>query len=100
MTSREDMTLSDRVQAEVDKHGGWKNTLDYIARLEAALRSVQPVSEAVVTDAMVEAYCDAVHAYLGNLSNQQWDADRKDHAFTVRRVARIGLTAALQDRAP
>lgn len=49
----------------------------------------------VVTAAMVERYCNAVAEYLGNLDEDQWIKDRADHVNAVRRVARIGLEAAL-----
>lgn len=48
-----------------------------------------------VDDAMVKRYLTAVHDHLGNLSPEDWEAERADKVAALRRVARIGLTAAL-----
>lgn len=48
-----------------------------------------------VTDEMVNAYAEAVNAYLGSLTEKDWEIERRDPAAAIRRAARIGLTAAL-----
>lgn len=58
------------------------------------LHPVTPASGAV-DDGMVERYCDAVAEYLGSLDEAQWAKHRKDRAVSLRRVARVGLAAAL-----
>lgn len=49
----------------------------------------------LVDDAMVERYLTAVHKHLGGLPREQWNRYREDGGATLRRIARIGLTAAL-----
>lgn len=54
----------------------------------------------VVDDAMVERYLTAVHEHLGGLPREQWNRYREDGGATLRRIARIGLTAALACEKP
>lgn len=70
-----------------------RDELNARAALLAALASPTGVDES-----MVERYVNAVDAHLGSLTTKQWEIERFDHAASVRRVARIGLTAALAAR--
>ncbi|HEY6018444.1 MAG TPA: hypothetical protein VIY48_00635 [Candidatus Paceibacterota bacterium] len=55
-----------------------------------------PARSGVVSDAMIAAYVAAVNEYLGNLTEAEWQSDRLDKHAHLARVARIGLTAALE----
>lgn len=48
-----------------------------------------------VDEAMVERYCGAVEAHLASLTPKDWEIERFDPKASVRRVARIGLEAAI-----
>lgn len=48
-----------------------------------------------VDDDMVQRYVDAVNIHLGNLTADEWAADYANVEESIKRVARIGLTAAL-----
>jgi hypothetical protein len=53
-----------------------------------------------VDDAMVERYVNAVDDYLGGMSELQWQRERRDKHASLRRTARVGLTAALAHPQP
>lgn len=84
-TLAEDQEAAERQSTE-DAITAWNTRADAIGRGEAVR---------AVDDSMVERYCHAVHEYLGGLSEAQWEMDRKDQGAAVRRVARIGLQAAM-----
>ena len=48
-----------------------------------------------ITDAMVESYCDAVEQFLACLTPKDWEIESFDPKASVRKVARIGLQAAM-----
>lgn len=64
----------------------------------AQVSATPATSSPEVDDAMVKRYLVAVHDHLGNLSPEDWEAERADKVAALRRVARIGLTAALAGR--
>jgi hypothetical protein len=51
----------------------------------------------LVSDEMVDAYVSAVNAHLGAMTNAEWEHDRRNKHEHLKRVARIGLTAALTE---
>lgn len=58
--------------------------------------SAHPARSGVVSEEMVAAYVAAVNEHLGNMTENEWQADRLDKHAHLARVARIGLTAALE----
>jgi hypothetical protein len=74
-----------------DQHLGTQSRTDFIPDA-----TPQPASADVVDDAMVERYVNAVGTHLGGLTPKDWEVERFDPAASIRRVARIGLTAAIK----
>jgi len=62
-----------------------------------SILDIQSVREGV-SDEMVDAYVNAVNEHLGSLSEDDWESDRKDKHAHLRRVARIGLIAAMGEK--
>jgi hypothetical protein len=82
--------------ADVIGHGMREKCHAHAAAVLSILDS-QPVREEV-TDEMVDAYVNTVNKHLGSLSEADWESDRKDKHAHLRRVARIGLIAALGEK--
>lgn len=66
------------------------------AKRNAERAATNPARSGVVSEEMVAAYVAAVNEHLGNMTENEWQADRLDKHAHLARVARIGLTAALE----
>lgn len=51
-------------------------------------------------DVMADAYVSAVNEFLGNMTESEWEADRRDKHAHLAKVARVGMRAALQSIRP